>query len=174
MSKNFRFGTVEVICEGYDKPGDPYVLEGSCSLHYTLEYTSRGKSNQKKRKEKIYQTYTTSEPDSGLTTIFSIFVILIFVFLVIYLSRNCRNNYSYSVGPGGYPTQTTFVNSGYNSYWPWYGMGYSAWSTPSYRSSYSSYGGGSSYSSYGGSSSSSYSDDSSTRTSTGYGGTSTR
>jgi hypothetical protein len=168
MSKNFRFGQVEVICEGYDKPGDPNVLEGSCSLHYTLEYTSRGKSNQKKRKERIYQSYQSE--NSGLETVFTIFMVLIVVFLVIYLSRNCRNSH---YGVGGYST-TTYVNSGYgsSSYWPGFAMGYSSWNTPSWRSSGYSYGGGSSSSNY--SSSSSYSDDSSTHISTGYGGTSTR
>jgi len=38
-----RFGNVEVICEGYDYPDDPYILKGSCGLEYTLDYTMEGK-----------------------------------------------------------------------------------------------------------------------------------
>ncbi|CAN0005612.1 unnamed protein product, partial [Ectocarpus sp. 12 AP-2014] len=30
-------GAVTVSCEGYDSPGDPYVLVGSCSLTYSLD-----------------------------------------------------------------------------------------------------------------------------------------
>nr|GAT46724.1 predicted protein [Mycena chlorophos] len=31
-----RFGRVEVSCEGWSSPGDPYVLKGSCGLEYHL------------------------------------------------------------------------------------------------------------------------------------------
>nr|KAG5700792.1 hypothetical protein BaRGS_034995 [Batillaria attramentaria] len=30
MDNSYKFGTVEVTCEGYDYPDDPYVLKGSC------------------------------------------------------------------------------------------------------------------------------------------------
>lgn len=30
------FGRLDVSCEGYDRPGDSYVLRGSCGLRYTL------------------------------------------------------------------------------------------------------------------------------------------
>jgi len=45
LSDNYRFGKVEVLCEGYDYPEDPYVLKGSCGLEYTLEYTEKGRSS---------------------------------------------------------------------------------------------------------------------------------
>lgn len=32
MIKTYRFGTIDVICEGYDYPDDPYVLKGSCGV----------------------------------------------------------------------------------------------------------------------------------------------
>ena len=32
MDNNYRFGTVEVVCEGYDYPDDPYILKGSCGV----------------------------------------------------------------------------------------------------------------------------------------------
>jgi len=34
-----RFGSVVVICEGYNYPDDPYILAGSCGMEYTLELT---------------------------------------------------------------------------------------------------------------------------------------
>ncbi|CAH2301555.1 store-operated calcium entry-associated regulatory factor [Pelobates cultripes] len=42
MDNSYRFGKVEVNCEGFDYPEDPYVLSGSCGLEYTLEYTEEG------------------------------------------------------------------------------------------------------------------------------------
>uniref|UniRef100_A0A8H7Y2W1 Store-operated calcium entry-associated regulatory factor n=1 Tax=Psilocybe cubensis TaxID=181762 RepID=A0A8H7Y2W1_PSICU len=36
LPDSLRFGKVEVSCEGWSKPGDPYVLKGSCSLEYRL------------------------------------------------------------------------------------------------------------------------------------------
>ncbi|PPQ67518.1 hypothetical protein CVT25_006059 [Psilocybe cyanescens] len=36
LPDSLRFGRVQVSCEGWSKPGDPYVLKGSCSLEYRL------------------------------------------------------------------------------------------------------------------------------------------
>jgi len=36
LPESLRFGRVEVNCEGWSQPGDPYVLKGSCSLEYRL------------------------------------------------------------------------------------------------------------------------------------------
>ncbi|KAI2804583.1 Store-operated calcium entry-associated regulatory factor [Blomia tropicalis] len=42
MPTNYKFGKIEVICEGYDHPDDEYVLVGSCGLEYTIEETGSG------------------------------------------------------------------------------------------------------------------------------------
>ncbi|RXM27184.1 Store-operated calcium entry-associated regulatory factor [Acipenser ruthenus] len=47
MDTAYRFGTIEVSCEGYNYPDDPYVLKGSCGMEYTLELTEHGKQNRK-------------------------------------------------------------------------------------------------------------------------------
>ncbi|EIW75355.1 DUF1183-domain-containing protein, partial [Coniophora puteana RWD-64-598 SS2] len=36
LPSSLRYGNVEVGCEGWNGPGDPYVLKGSCSLKYHL------------------------------------------------------------------------------------------------------------------------------------------
>jgi len=46
MDNLYRFGSVEVVCEGYDYPDDPYILKGSCGLEYTLELTKEGHNRQ--------------------------------------------------------------------------------------------------------------------------------
>jgi len=57
LPSSLRFGKVEVSCEGWSGPGDPYVMKGSCSLEYhlvqlpkslrddTLDWPSFGASN---------------------------------------------------------------------------------------------------------------------------------
>ncbi|KAL4235590.1 Store-operated calcium entry-associated regulatory factor [Mactra antiquata] len=42
MDNKYKFGQLEVTCEGYDYPEDPYILRGSCGLEYTLDYTEEG------------------------------------------------------------------------------------------------------------------------------------
>ena len=47
MDNDFRFGRVDVVCEGYDYPDDPYITRGSCGLEYTLDYTKEGERNKR-------------------------------------------------------------------------------------------------------------------------------
>ncbi|KAI1786749.1 hypothetical protein LXA43DRAFT_975585 [Ganoderma leucocontextum] len=42
LPESLRFGRVEVSCEGWDGPGDPYVLKGSCGLEYRLVQVPSG------------------------------------------------------------------------------------------------------------------------------------
>ncbi|KAG8429524.1 hypothetical protein GDO86_019954 [Hymenochirus boettgeri] len=49
MDNSYRFGKVEVSCEGFDYPEDPYVLRGSCGLEYTLELTDEGQKRSQDR-----------------------------------------------------------------------------------------------------------------------------
>lgn len=46
MDNLYRFGEVEVVCEGYDYPEDAYITKGSCGLEYTLEYTQEGRAKK--------------------------------------------------------------------------------------------------------------------------------
>ncbi|KAI5630475.1 store-operated calcium entry-associated regulatory factor isoform X1, partial [Silurus asotus] len=46
MDNWYRFGKVEVSCEGYNNPGDSYILRGSCGLEYALELTAEGRQNR--------------------------------------------------------------------------------------------------------------------------------
>ncbi|KAG0054608.1 Store-operated calcium entry-associated regulatory factor [Gryganskiella cystojenkinii] len=40
LPETIRFGELDVYCEGYSHPDDPYVLKGSCGLEYNLVYTN--------------------------------------------------------------------------------------------------------------------------------------
>lgn len=37
LPEGLRFGALEVVCEGWSRPGDTDVLAGSCALEYELE-----------------------------------------------------------------------------------------------------------------------------------------
>lgn len=41
LPSNFKFGRLEVTCEGYEYPNDDYVLVGSCGLEYTISEVSK-------------------------------------------------------------------------------------------------------------------------------------
>jgi len=32
MPKQYKFGKLNVLCEGYNSPEDPYILVGSCGV----------------------------------------------------------------------------------------------------------------------------------------------
>ena len=32
MDNAYQFGRIQVTCEGYDYPDDPYILKGSCGV----------------------------------------------------------------------------------------------------------------------------------------------
>lgn len=49
LDDNVRLGETTVVCEGYNSRDDKYVLQGSCSLEYKL-YTTR-KYRERKREE---------------------------------------------------------------------------------------------------------------------------
>ncbi|XP_040892678.1 store-operated calcium entry-associated regulatory factor [Toxotes jaculatrix] len=43
MDNAYRFGHIQVSCEGYSHPADAYILKGSCGLEYSLELTDEGR-----------------------------------------------------------------------------------------------------------------------------------
>ncbi|KAJ8269366.1 hypothetical protein COCON_G00119730 [Conger conger] len=47
MDNAYRFGRIEVSCEGFNHPDDPYILKGSCGLEYALELTEEGRQRRR-------------------------------------------------------------------------------------------------------------------------------
>lgn len=43
LNSDLELGPVEVMCEGYDYPNDPFILAGSCGARYTLHYSKNSK-----------------------------------------------------------------------------------------------------------------------------------
>ena len=42
LPEEFKLGSTDVICEGYESSEDPYVLKGSCGVEYRLLLTEKG------------------------------------------------------------------------------------------------------------------------------------
>ena len=78
MENSVRFGKLEVFCEGYNYPEDPYILVGSCCLEYNLELTKEGK----KRRGGSTNSYDASSQWSWLTLFFWFAVIVVVVYAV--------------------------------------------------------------------------------------------
>ena len=53
LPEEFKLGSTEVMCEGFDSPDDPYVLKGSCGVEYRLMLTDRGEEKYGKGKKGV-------------------------------------------------------------------------------------------------------------------------
>lgn len=42
MPDDFKLGSTDVVCEGYESSHDPYILKGSCGVEYRLLLTDKG------------------------------------------------------------------------------------------------------------------------------------
>ncbi|KAI5249382.1 DUF1183-domain-containing protein [Aureobasidium subglaciale] len=51
LPPEFKLGSTDVSCEGYDSPEDPYVLKGSCGVSYRLMLTEEGERKYGHRKD---------------------------------------------------------------------------------------------------------------------------
>lgn len=109
LEGGLRFGEVEVTCEGYDFPEDPYILRGSCGLEYTLVGEANDGGHSYGGYDDAY--YGKSSKGSWGSSIF-LFVVLAFVAFAIYsilfnpqptggVAAAAPNGRGY--GGGGYP-----------------------------------------------------------------------
>ncbi|KAK0826859.1 hypothetical protein LTR73_006194 [Friedmanniomyces endolithicus] len=56
LPDDFKLGSTDVICEGYDGPDDPYVLKGSCGVEYRLVLTDAGEQKYGRNAfERVYR-----------------------------------------------------------------------------------------------------------------------
>lgn len=44
LDSKYKFGRIQVSCEGYDYPDDPYILRGSCGVSFE-QLEKRGEGN---------------------------------------------------------------------------------------------------------------------------------
>ncbi|KAF8071916.1 hypothetical protein FPV67DRAFT_1483150 [Lyophyllum atratum] len=83
LPEALRFGRVEVGCEGWSKPGDPYVLKGSCSLEYRLVQVPGVLRDTNESPIKKLQSYDLS------AIIFSVIWVAFLVFILYNFFLSC-------------------------------------------------------------------------------------
>eukprot|EP01080_Neovahlkampfia_damariscottae_P002894 gene2894-4737_t len=123
MDEKYRFGPVEVVCEGYKHPGDQNVLVGSCGLEYSLEYTAKGKTHERK-KSKSHSGYHQNhhhqrhryehvDTSSSAKSIFIfIFLLIIFIIIVVVCCLPSSTNTTTRPSPVN-PSYTTSTNTNF-------------------------------------------------------------
>ncbi|PAA64921.1 hypothetical protein BOX15_Mlig000794g1 [Macrostomum lignano] len=94
MSKRLKFDTIQVSCEGYDHPNDPYILAGSCGLTYSLRWSGR----RRHRKHGIHghlfrRVHIVNPMVSVLTGLLAFTVVVAMLALVFKLFRSRRHRY---------------------------------------------------------------------------------
>ncbi|OQV11446.1 putative Store-operated calcium entry-associated regulatory factor [Hypsibius exemplaris] len=105
MSKDFSFGQIEVVCEGYDSPDDPTILKGSCGLEYYLELTNEGKAHGSGSYSSNAQYHRTKDTAKNPWYINWIFLAAV-GFFVYYLYKSCIRQNQFS------PTNSDDPHSG--------------------------------------------------------------
>jgi len=121
MPGQYKFGRIEVICEGYDYPEDEYILVGSCGLEYTIEET--GDQSSSYSDSKTY--YTPKSPkDSGnlgIGPIIVIIALIAFIYFTCLRGANSDTSRSSTSSGDDYPRPSAPPPPGFRSDYTDYG-----------------------------------------------------
>lgn len=123
MPANYKFGRIEVSCEGYDYPEDDYILAGSCGLEYTIdEISPSSRSSSSYYSENKYDHLSDTKTGSW----FPVLMMAAFIFIIYWTCLRSDQPASASRSTGDF----------YDS--PGWGSGASAPPPPGFRSDYCS------------------------------------
>ncbi|KAG0214109.1 hypothetical protein BGX28_002625 [Mortierella sp. GBA30] len=90
LPDNLRFGQLDVYCEGYNYPEDPYVLKGSCGLEYKLYYTNARYSQEGSWKNpNVSHWASKAKRHSWIETVYLWVWIGVVGFILYAFLRNC-------------------------------------------------------------------------------------
>ncbi|KAL1642030.1 hypothetical protein SLS58_005618 [Diplodia intermedia] len=85
LPEEFKLGSTDVICEGYDSPDDPYILKGSCGVEYRLMLTSKGLEKYGNRKGSWGSGGGSSEGDQvsqGISVLFWVIFLGVVIWMI--------------------------------------------------------------------------------------------
>eukprot|EP00126_Sphaerothecum_destruens_P015513 Sdes_comp9525_c0_seq1m996 len=133
MDSKYQFSHIQVSCEGYDYPEDPYVLVGSCGLEYGLEYTQAGRQSLYQSKGGAYpggfsssQYYNDGYSSSGGLMTYIYLGFIIFLFYQIFRTCTQPQTGGYGESPNGGGPDGTGAPRGYYGGSGTYGNGFSS------------------------------------------------
>ncbi|KAF7309725.1 putative endoglucanase [Mycena indigotica] len=114
LPDSLRFGRVEVSCEGWARPGDAYVLKGSCALEYRLVQVPGTLRNSDSD-----NAYGVKEDGWLTTTVFMVIWFAVLAIIVYSFVKSCMNGGTGNrVGggprPGPRPGYGGFFPGGFN------------------------------------------------------------
>lgn len=70
LPPEFKLGSTDVVCEGYDSPDDPYILKGSCGVEYRLVLTDLGE--EKYGRNAFERAYRKPSGENVLSALFNV------------------------------------------------------------------------------------------------------
>lgn len=105
LPEEFKLGSTDVTCEGYESSEDPYVLKGSCGVEYRLLLTEKG---EEKYGMTNHVDFWTSFVRSGFQKLikFMFWLLLVVMIVVMVLSAiPClgQGGRGGGTGPDDYP-----------------------------------------------------------------------
>ncbi|KLO15246.1 DUF1183-domain-containing protein [Schizopora paradoxa] len=90
LPEKLRFGRIDVSCEGWSGPGDPYVTKGSCGLTYQLvRIRGPGEANHQSNSDFVAHMF------------FATLTFAIVLFILYGIFRNCRAQNQRRTSPNG-------------------------------------------------------------------------
>lgn len=90
LPEEFKLGSTEVSCEGYESSDDPYVLKGSCGVEYRLLLTEKGEQRYRPKAQPIWSDEGWGERENNLPgTIFALLFLLILIAILYGLVKAC-------------------------------------------------------------------------------------
>jgi len=88
MEMKYKFGQIQVTCEGFDYPDDPYVLAGSCGLEYTIDRVGSSSSYSSNTGGTSFWSSGSSNTDSSEEGSWALFIIIGFVIYLLVTNLN--------------------------------------------------------------------------------------
>ena len=80
FDQRYKFGRIQVSCEGYEHPDDPFILKDSCGLEYEIDH------------EYSHSAYNQNYHSSYSSSLFSLTNIILFVAIGILIYAIYRNS----------------------------------------------------------------------------------
>jgi len=100
LTSGVTLGKVQVSCEGYDYPEDPYILKGSCGLEYALEggAATHNSYDSSYQSSDYYRPHYSSSSSSFMSSAVSVLAFLVIAFII---ARACSSPSPHFRGGGG-------------------------------------------------------------------------
>jgi hypothetical protein len=105
LPEEFKLGSTDVSCEGYESSEDPYVLKGSCGVEYRLLLTEQGEEKYGRKNDAVQGGHIsgTSEEIASIVFVAIFFGVLFIILRSLYRAwqRDGRRPGGDRLGGGG-------------------------------------------------------------------------